>query len=65
MMGADMSLQIIRARVPVLTVLAEGADVAGGVVDEAVPNHLVLPLEAFAAFAAGAAADGAVVRAVC
>lgn len=44
-----------------LPLRAEGTDVAGAVVHEPVADHLVLALEAFAAFGAGAACYGAVV----
>ena len=47
-----------------LAVGTVGARVAGGPVDEAVPVHLVLALEAFAALAMAAALDGAEVGAV-
>ena len=59
-----MTLQIVRSRIPVLSVAgAERADVAWGFVHEAVADHLVFALEAFAAGGAGAALDWAVVRA--
>ena len=59
-----MTLQVIRSRIPVLSVAgAERADVAWGFVHEAVADHLVFALEAFAAGGARAALDWAVVRA--
>jgi len=57
----DVPLQVIRSRISMFTVRTKGTDVAGGVMDEAVSFHFVFALEAFAAFAALAAFDGAVV----
>jgi hypothetical protein len=64
MMHPDMSLQIVWPRILVFSIRTEGADVAGGVVDEAVTYHFVFALEPFAAFRAGAATHGAVMRPV-
>lgn len=57
-------MEIIRARILVFAIRAKGADVAGGLVHETVADHFVFALEAFAAFAAGAFLDRAVVGAV-
>ena len=62
--GEDVPLQIIRSRILVLPIRAERTHVPRRLVHEAVSDHLVLPLEAFAAFRAGAVANGTVVRAV-
>jgi hypothetical protein len=61
MMYADVSLQVIRTGVLVLAVGTEGTDVAGGIVNQPVPDHFVFAFEAFAAFAAGATRHGTVV----
>jgi hypothetical protein len=50
MMHPDVSLQIVRSRVLMFSIRTERTDVAGGIVDEAVSDHFVFPLEAFAAF---------------
>lgn len=59
--NADMSLQVIRSRVSVLTFWAERADIAWTVVHQAMANHLVLAFESLAAFGARTACDRAVV----
>ncbi|OWP00770.1 hypothetical protein B2J93_8461 [Marssonina coronariae] len=59
-----LPLKVIRAWILVLSVRAEGTHVAGRVVDEAVPDHLVFSLEPLPALASGAAFDAAVVGAV-
>lgn len=56
-------LQIVRPGILVLALGAEGTHVARTVVHEAVADHFILALEAFAALGALAALDGAVVRA--
>lgn len=43
-----MTLEVVGSRVFVFAVGAERTHVAGRVVDETMPYHFVLPLEAFA-----------------
>jgi hypothetical protein len=43
-------LQIVWSRILVFSIRTKGADVARGVVDEAVTYHFVFALEALAAF---------------
>ena len=57
-------LQVIGARVFVFVIGAKGANVAGRLVDEAVPYHLVFAFEAPAAFGSMARLDGAIVRSI-
>lgn len=56
-------LKIVRSGVFPFNVRAEGTYVPGTLVHQTVPDHLVLTLEALAAFAAQAALDGTEVRA--
>lgn len=63
-MYPNVPLQIIWSGILMLAVRTERAYVAGRVVDEAVTYHLVLALEAFAAFGAWASRNRAVVRSV-
>jgi hypothetical protein len=51
----NVPLQIIRSGVFVLPIWTERTHIAGGLVHEAVSDHLVFTLEAFAAFASWAA----------
>ena len=46
------------------SVRTERADEPWAVVHQPVPNHLVLALEAFSAFASGTAGDRAIVRSI-
>lgn len=75
MVNPHVALQIIGPRVLVPSacawaaaivacVWAEGAHIPGSIVGQAVADHLVLAFEALAAFAAGAAGDGAIVGSV-
>jgi hypothetical protein len=57
----DVPLKIIWTRVLMLSVRAERTDVSWRIMDKAMPDHLVLPLESFAAFTAWAAFDRTVV----
>jgi hypothetical protein len=50
MMHPDVSLQIVRSRVLVFSIRTERADVAGGIVDEAMSDHFIFALESFATF---------------
>jgi hypothetical protein len=63
MVHAHMPLQVIRPRILVLSVGTKRTHIPGARVHEAVADHFVFALEAFAAFGTGAAGDGAVVRA--
>jgi hypothetical protein len=47
----------------VLPIWTEGTHVARALMDQAMPNHLVLPFKTFAAFAARTVLYGTVVRA--
>lgn len=58
----DIPLEVIRPGVLVLPVWAKGANIAGGIVDKSMTDHLVFPLEAFASLASWTSRDGAVVR---
>lgn len=59
--GLGLPLKIVRPRILVLLLGTEGTHVAGGLVDEAMADHLVFALEALAAEASRAARDRAVV----
>jgi hypothetical protein len=48
----------------VLSIRAERAHVTWGIVNQAVPDHLILPLEALATLGAGATFHTAIVRTV-
>lgn len=61
MMNSYVSLQIVWTWISVLTLWAEWANVTWTVVHQAMADHLVLALEALAAFRTRAACDGAVV----
>jgi hypothetical protein len=52
-------LKIIWPWVLVLLIRAERTHVAGRVMDKAMPDHLVLPLEALATYASWTGLDGA------
>lgn len=58
-----VSLQIVWPRILVISLWTEWTDVARRIVDQAMANHFILPLEAFATFATTTARDRAVVRA--
>lgn len=58
---SHIPLKIIRTWIPVITVWTKGTDVSGGIVDEAMPDHFVLPLEAFPSLASRASLNRAVV----
>ena len=55
-----MALKVVWSWVLVLSVGAEWADVAGRLVDETMPYHLVLALETFATLGSWASVDWAV-----
>jgi hypothetical protein len=57
-------LEIIGSRILVFAIRTKWTDIAGRLMHEAVADHFVLALEAFAAFGADTAGDGAVVWAV-
>jgi hypothetical protein len=56
-------LKIVRTRIFALDVWAEGTDITGALVDQTMPDHLVLSLEALTSLAAETALDGAEMRA--
>lgn len=56
-----MPLQIVRPGILVFAIRAERAHIPRRLVDQAVPDHLILALEALAALASRASLDGAVV----
>ena len=55
-------LQVIRSRVSMLAIWTERAHITRTLMNEPMPDHLVLPFEAFAAFAARALLHWTVVR---
>lgn len=59
----NVPLQIIRPRILVLSVRTKRTHIPGTRMHKAMPYHFVFALEALAALGAGAAGDGAVVRA--
>lgn len=56
-----LPLKIVRSRVPVLPLWTKWTDIARAVMYQAVADHLVLALEPFAAFGAGAARNRTIV----
>lgn len=59
--GGGLPLQVVRTRIAVLLVKAEGTLVSRRAVDELVADHFVLALEALAALGMDAVLDGTVV----
>lgn len=59
--NSNMSLQVIGSRVFVFPIWTKRADVARRIMDQSVPNHLVLPLESLASLTARTSLDRAVV----
>lgn len=49
---SNLPLQVVRSRILMLLVRAEGTNVSRRLMDQAVPDHLVLALEAFTTLAA-------------
>jgi hypothetical protein len=58
MMGPDVALQVVGAWVLVFLIRTVRADVTWRGVDQAMPNHLILPLEASTSGAAWTIFDG-------
>jgi len=58
----DMSLEVVRPGIPVVSIRAKRTDVARGFMDKAMPDHLVFALKTFATLAAGTSFDRAIVR---
>ena len=55
-------LKVIRPGILVLSIRTEGADVAGTIVDQPVPDHLVLALETLSTFTSRTLLHGAEIR---
>lgn len=55
-----LPLKIVWPGISVVSIRTERTDVARGFMNEAVPDHLVLALETFAALATGTAGDWAI-----